>query len=159
MILTVRFSSLALSVSPLLVLFSLSPFPSRPSLIPVSHALPPGDCLLALIVAPGTAAPVLSEEFVWPAGGRTGDRELQGPCIRGEGDSQRGKHTASGEEGFRGPVRSRDEAKTAHGGAVCRAPPAGPGQDLPPGWRRRICSQQTRPQSISQGQGANQLFL
>lgn len=92
------------------------------------------------------------------ARGRTGDRAFQGPCIRGEGDSPRGTHTASGEEG-RGAGRCGDEAQTAHGGAVCRAPPAGPGQDLPAGWRRGLRGQPAGPQSVSQGQGTSHLFL
>lgn len=50
--------------------------------------------------------------------------------------------------------RGGDEAQTAHGGSVCRAPPAGPGQDLSAGWRRGLRSQSTGPQSVSQGQGA-----
>lgn len=82
---------------------------------------------------------------------------MQGPCIRGEGESLRGTHTASGEEGI-GAARCGDEAQTAHGGAVCRAPPAWPGQDLPAGWRRGLGSQPERPQSVSQGQGARRLL-
>lgn len=60
--------------------------------------------------------------------------ELQGPCIKGEGCSLWGRRTTTGKEEVRAS-QCGNEAQTAHGGAVCRAPPAGPGQDLPAGWR------------------------
>lgn len=77
--------------------------------------------------------------------------------VRGE-DSLRGTHITSGEEGV-GAGRCGHEAQTAHGGAVCCAPPARPGQNLSAGWRRGLRSQPTGPQSISQGMAASQLFL
>ena len=66
--------------------------------------------------------------------------------------------THSVERGRGRAARCGDEAQTAHGGAVCRAPPAWPGQDLPSGWRRGLGSQPEGPQSVSQGQGARRLL-
>ena len=110
----------------------------------------PSRCLFTQILQENSSS-CPSEESVWRHR-LGGELELQGTCIRGEGASLRRTHTASGEEGW------GDEAQTACGGAVCRAPPAGPGQDLPAGWRRGICGQPTRPESVSQGQSASQLF-
>lgn len=85
----------------------------------------------------------------------TGSRRGHATGVRGE--SLRGTHLTLGEEGV-GAGWCGHEAQTAHGGAVCRAPPARPGQNLPAGWRRGLRSQPTGPQSISQGEAANQLL-
>lgn len=75
----------------------------------------------------------------------------QGAMHQGWGGEQpQGTLTALGEEEEEG--RCGDEAQTAHGGAVCRAAAARPGQDLPAGRRRRFCCQPPRPARLPEGQ-------
>lgn len=108
----------------------ISPSPSSPAVSLLVTA-----CLLRLqLQGKGRKAPVLQTSWSYSAGRQAGDGELQGPCIKGEGCSLWGRRTTTGKEEVRAS-QCGNEAQTAHGGAVCRAPPAGPGQDLPAGWR------------------------
>lgn len=73
---------------------------------------------------------------------------MRGPLAAGD------THTTSAEvRRGQGPAGRRGhEAETARSGAVCRAAPARPGQDLPAGWGRGLCSQSAGPPGLPKGE-------
>lgn len=74
---------------------------------------------------------------------------MRGPIAAGDTHTisvevRRGQGAGAGRRGH--------EAETARSGAVCRAAPARPRQDLPAGWGRGLCSQSAGPPGVPKGE-------